>query len=97
SADGNTDDAVKLSEEGTGDVFADVVGGRVTGNGGKGYVFEEADAGDLVASVTNSESAGNDDSDDTGVEAVQEDDGMGQVTIVGAIADGLDLDGVDQK
>ncbi|MEM1237538.1 MAG: hypothetical protein AAGI10_11245 [Pseudomonadota bacterium] len=95
SADGNTDDAVKLSEEGAGDVMASVFGGRVTGNGGKGYVFEEADAGDLFGSVTATEARGNDDSDATGVEAVQEDDGSGMLAVAGDISDGLDLDGVE--
>lgn len=97
SADGNTDDSVKLSEEGPGDVIADVTGGRVTGNGGKGYVFEEADAGDLLASVKRTDAQGNDDSDDTGVEAVQEDEGMGVLFVDGDIADGIDLDGVDRE
>ena len=94
TADGNRDDAVKLSEEGDGDVTTDVSGGGVTGNGGKGYVFEEADGGNLFASVKNSVAQGNDDSDETGIEAVQEDDGEGLLFVSGDIADGVDLDGV---
>ena len=67
-------------------------------NGGKGFVFEEADEGDLEASLIASETKNNDDGDDTGVEAVQEDDGDGALMLIASdIEDGVDLDGVDDK
>ncbi|MEL7298820.1 MAG: hypothetical protein AAFM92_00415 [Pseudomonadota bacterium] len=94
SADGNTDDAIKFTEEGPGDGIVEIVASRVTGNGGPGLVFEEADEGDLIASVTDVDAQGNDDGE-TGVEAVQEDDGAGFLTVRGTVADGFDLEGVE--
>ncbi|MEL6914070.1 MAG: hypothetical protein AAFP13_06180 [Pseudomonadota bacterium] len=94
TADGNTDDAIKFTEEGPGNGHVDIVATRVTGNGGPGLVFEEEDEGDLIASVTDVDAQGNDDGE-TGVEAVQDGDGVGFLTVRGEIADGFDLDGVD--
>ncbi len=96
SASGNKDDAYKLSEEDEGGVFGFVGDASATDNGGKGFVFEEADEGDLAAEVSGTTAAGNDDSDETGIEAVQEDDGTGALAVSDSdISDGFDLDGVD--
>ena len=98
NADDNRDDGFKLSEEGDGAVIGFVSSSAAIGNGGKGIVFEEADAGDLTLQITATATSGNDDGDDTGVEAVQEDNGMGALMISSSdIADGTDLDGVDLK
>ena len=97
-ASGNTDDGYKFSEEGPGDTIAVTTGSSAMNNGGKGFVFDEADAGNLMADVVGSMTEKNDDSDDTGVEAVQEDEGMGELMVIASdILDGFDLDGVDQK
>ncbi|RFP86122.1 hypothetical protein DZK27_15105 [Rhodobacteraceae bacterium 63075] len=97
-AEGNTDDGYKNSEEDAGSVTGLMLRSSATGNGGKGVVFEEEDGGDLVVHVYDSATSGNDDSDDTGIEAVQEDDGTGALTLVNSdIADGTDLEGVEVK
>ena len=93
----NTDDGYKMSEEGDGGVFSSVRRAEATDNGGKGFVFEEADAGDLNVRVARTLTSNNDDSDDTGIEAVQEDDGSGDIRVRNSmIMDGIDLDGVDE-
>ncbi len=94
-ATGNTDDGFKFSEEDGGSVIGKATGNKTTGNGGKGSVYEEADAGDLDMLVERSESSLNDDSDNTGIEAVQEDAGTGSLTVRDSnIIDGIDVDGV---
>ncbi len=91
----NTDDAYKMSEEDAGHVVGTVAMASAAANGGKGFVFEEADSGDLTVTVTHSAAFKNDDSDDTGVEVVQEDDGAGMLSVTDSdIADGIDAEGV---
>ncbi len=93
SAAGNVDDAIKLSEEGSGDVFLSATAVYVTNNGGVGIVAEEEGPGDLMMILVASATAGNDDGD-LGVEAVQEDGGIGEVFVIDTeIADGIETDG----
>ncbi len=95
SAEENTDDGFKMSESGAGDVTGIIDHSGARANGGKGMVFEEEDAGDVAVTITNVTTANNDDSDDTGVEVVQDDDGVGTLTVVSSdIADGFDVEGV---
>ena len=95
-ADGNSDDGFKNSEEDEGDVTAMLVGAGASANGGKGFVFEEEGAGDLVIQAMSVTTSANDDGDDTGLEAVQEDEGTGRLTVTGSdIADGIDAEGVE--
>jgi len=95
-AEGNTDDGFKNSEEDAGDVTGLMLRATATGNGGKGAVFEEEGDGDVLVTAIRSATAGNDDGDDTGIEAVQEDAGVGRlVQIESDIEDGLDLEGVE--
>ena len=95
SAEENTDDGFKMSEYGAGDVTGIIDHSGARANGGKGMVFEEEDAGDVAVTITNVTTANNDDSDDTGVEVVQDDDGVGTLTVVSSdIADGFDVEGV---
>ena len=97
-AEDNTDDGYKNSEEDAGSVTGLMLRSSATGNGGKGAVFEEEGDGDLAVIAEASSTANNDDSDGTGIEAVQEDGGMGALTLIDSdIADGTDLDGVDLK
>jgi len=94
---GNADDGFKVSEEDGGSVIGSARRVVSENNGGKGVVFEEADDGDLFLSVIASRTANNDDSDDTGIEAVQEDEGTGKLRVRASdIADGIDTDGVDE-
>ena len=94
-ANGNTDDGYKLSEEDAGGVEGLMQGAEAKENGGKGAVFEEEDAGGVAVTVTDSMTANNDDSDDTGLEVVQEDAGQGTLTVINSdIADGIDAEGV---
>lgn len=94
---GNKDDGFKMSEEGEGFVLGDVRRVKAKNNGGKGIVFEEEGEGDLFLNVVKTMTANNDDSDDTGNEAVQEDEGEGQLRLRRSdIVDGIDLDGVTQ-
>ncbi|MEJ2330566.1 MAG: hypothetical protein P8Z33_12020 [Gammaproteobacteria bacterium] len=97
SATGNADDGYKHSEEDDGDVKGRVLYSSSTSNGGKGFVFEEENDGDLRVIVKGASTADNDDSDDTGIEAVQEDDGRGTLKVRDSeILDGIDTDGVDR-
>jgi len=97
SAKGNTDDGFKFSEEDGGDVTALVSGSFSKFNGGKGFVFEEEGDGDLDVTVLRSITLQNDDSDATGIEAVQEDGGVGTLKVRKSnILDGIDLDGVEE-
>ncbi len=95
-ATGNTDDGIKLSEEDAGGVFGELRRVTAANNGGKGAVFEEEADGDVVLNVVRTNTFNNDDSDNTGIEAVQEDAGEGSLFLKNSdIADGLDLDGVE--
>ena len=97
AASGNTDDGYKHSEEDGGDNGGYVFFSSATDNGGKGFVYEEEGEGDLELIVIASQTANNDDSDDTGIEAVQEDAGIGSLKVrFSDIADGIDTDGVDE-
>jgi len=97
SAKGNADDGFKFSEEDGGDVIALVSRSFSKFNGGKGFVFEEEGDGDLDVTVLRSITLRNDDSDDTGIETVQEDDGIGTLKVRKSnIIDGIDLDGVEE-
>ena len=96
-AEGNTDDGYKTSEEDAGSVTGLMLRSSAIGNGGVGAVFEEEDAGDVMVTVHGSTTSGNDDGD-TGIEAVQEDAGTGELVLIDSdIADGTDLEGVDAK
>jgi hypothetical protein len=97
AASENADDGFKHSEEGEGGVYARVIQSSSMKNGGKGFVFEEEDEGDLAVKVDATQTADNDDSDATGIKAVQEDEGTGRLKVRNSdIADGIDTDGVDQ-
>jgi hypothetical protein len=97
-AEGNTDDGYKNSEEDAGSVTGLMLRSTATGNGGKGAVFEEEGDGDVMLTVQSSATSGNDDGDDTGIEAVQEDAGTGELVLIDSeIADGTDLDGVERN
>jgi hypothetical protein len=97
TATGNTDDAVKLSEEDAGDVMAEVRVSLAADNGGKGFVFEEAGDGNLMALLSGAKTRANDDGDDTGLEIVQEDAGTGTLQLMASeLEDGLNLEGVTQ-
>ncbi len=98
SAAGNRDDGFKLSEEDDGSVIGRVKESESIDNGGKGLVFEEEGNGDLLVSVSESNTSNNDDSDDSGIEAVQDDDGQGMLRVDDSdINDGIDTDGVDER
>ena len=66
--------------DGEGSVQTVFVGVTAEDNGGKGFVFEEADAGNINALVSMSETDGNDDGD-VGIEVVQEDAGSGRLVL----------------
>ena len=64
-------------------------------NGGKGFVYEEEGVGNVEVELDGVMTAGNDDGD-VGVEAVQEDTGVGSLTTRNSdITDGFELEGVD--
>lgn len=91
---GNIDDAIKLSEEGPGNVYMTATAVETSSNGGVGIVAEEADAGDLIMVIVGGSTAGND-GGELGIEAVQEDAGVGNVYVIDTeIADGIETDGV---
>lgn len=91
----NTDDGFKFSEEGNADIRAVVHMSQSVDNGGKGFVFEEEDNGSLDVLIDNVKTENNDDSDDTGVEVVQDGRGTGTLTIESSmLVDGVDADGV---
>ena len=94
-ASGNVDDAYKNSEEGAGDVTGIMIGVTATDNGGVGAVFEEEDGGDVFVSVSGGATSGND-GGDLGLEVVQDDEGMGKLTLMSAtITDGIEAVGVE--
>ncbi|MEO9514297.1 MAG: hypothetical protein ABJH45_02270 [Paracoccaceae bacterium] len=77
----NTDDGFKMSEEDSGRVIGFVDGALASANGGKGIVFEEEDEGDVNVIVNATATSKNDDSDNTGLEVVQNDEGGGSLVI----------------
>lgn len=95
---GNTDDGIKNSENDGGSIIALFEGINSIENGGKGIVVEEEKSGDIQGFVQGTFTRENDDSDKTGIEAVQEDEGMGTLKVVSStIVDGYDLEGVELK
>ena len=99
SADYNADDAFKHSEEGEGGVFGFVRASSALYNGGVGFVFEEEDDGDVQVYVRGTTTVGNDDGE-LGIEAVQEDDGAGVLSVRGSnITEdpGIEVDGVELR
>ena len=91
----NRDDGYKHSESDDGDVNAYVLDSRAYENGGKGFVFEEEDMGNVAITVFEAKTTANDDSDDTGLEVVQDDDGEGSLTVISSeLSDGIDDEGV---
>ncbi|OCW77276.1 hypothetical protein AKH19_03005 [Pelagibacteraceae bacterium GOM-A1] len=94
----NTDDGFKNSEEDDGSVIASIDGVIAVKNGGKGIVLEEEGVGDVRAFIESTITNTNDDSDKTGLEAVQEDVGSGIIKIVNSqLFDGIDAEGVKLK
>lgn len=92
---GNADDGYKMSEEDGGDVVGMMVGAISRDNGGKGVVFEEENGGDVRVQVVDTHTVNNDDSDQTGLELVQEDGGEGSLTVSDSqIVDGIKAEGV---
>ncbi|OAN82197.1 hypothetical protein A8B78_08705 [Jannaschia sp. EhC01] len=92
-ANGNIDDAIKLSEAGPGSVYVTATTVEASSNGGIGIVAEEEDRGDLFMALISSATAGND-GGELGVEAVQDDEGVGNVYVIDSeIADGIETDG----
>lgn len=95
----NTDDGFKLSEEDDGNLFASLYMVQARSNGGRGAVFEEADEGDLDVTLDRVETHKNDDNE-VGIEAVQEDDDDGLLTVRNSNIkevdeqDGIEVDGV---
>ncbi len=91
----NADDGFKMSEEDAGSVHGAVLGSVSRDNGGKGVVFEEEGPGNVRVTVTETHTVNNDDSDDTGLEVVQEDEGSGELIVESSrIEDGIDAEGV---
>lgn len=92
---GNRDDGFKMSEEDAGAIDGATMGVVSRGNGGVGIVFEEESGGDLMAEIVGTHTLNNDDGDDTGLEIVQEDAGMGELSVTDSmIEDGMETDGV---
>lgn len=95
TADDNSDDGYKMSEEDAGAVIGSAASATAMNNGGKGFVYEEEGVGNVEVELDGVMTAGNDDGD-VGVEAVQEDTGVGSLTTRNSdIADGFELEGVD--
>lgn len=91
----NTDDGYKMSEEDEGSVIGVVEGALAVANGGKGIVFEEEDEGDVTVTVNATVTLKNDDSDGTGLEVVQDDEGTGSLKVTASdIDDGVVAEGV---
>lgn len=94
-ASGNTDDAYKHSEEDAGSVMGVVIGSSATDNGGVGFVYEEEGEGDAMVQVMDATTSGNDDGE-TAFEVVQEDDGMGELSITGGdLGEEIEAEGVE--
>lgn len=95
-AQGNTDDGFKIVESGGGSVEALLHGVTSKDNGGKGAVFEQSDEGDINVLVERTKTANNDDSDETGLEVVQDGEGKGTLRVRASdIADGIDAENVN--
>ena len=93
----NSDDGFKHSEEDEGSVIGQVENSIAKDNGGKGFVFEEENEGNVFIMASNVTTSNNDDSDDTGMELVQDDDGSGAVHIIdSSVEDGFDISGLDK-
>lgn len=91
----NGDDGVKVSEEDDGGLMISAMRAVLEANGGKGAVFEEEDAGDVEIDMRQVASRDNDDGEDTGLEVVEEDDGVARLTLTETdLADGFDAAGV---
>ncbi|WP_157976795.1 hypothetical protein [Parahaliea mediterranea] len=96
AANGNVDDGFKVSEADGAGIEALVFEVEARDNGGKGIVLEEADNGSVNARVIATQTRNNDDSDDTGLEVVQEDQGSGQLRVEDStLEDGMDVEGVE--
>lgn len=92
---GNADAGIEAVEEDEGSLAARLKRVVSTDNGEKGLLFEEEAEGDLKVSVDRTQTAGN---GEIGIEAAQEDPGKGELKVRKSdIADGFDLDGVEQK
>ncbi|HKK22410.1 MAG TPA: hypothetical protein VJ947_01895, partial [Pseudohaliea sp.] len=90
----NADDGFKLSEEDSAGVRSLFLGSTAVANGGKGAVWEEADFGDVNVLVIGATTGGNDDGEED-LEAVQEDEGSGTITVQDSdIAGEIVADGV---
>lgn len=95
AATGNNDDGYKHSEENAGAVLGWMYASQATDNGGIGAVFEEQGDGLVVVLIENSSTSNNDDSNDTGVEVTQSDEGSGELTIRNStLEDGFSAAGV---
>ncbi|MEP5760339.1 MAG: hypothetical protein ABJ327_13725 [Litoreibacter sp.] len=94
----NTDDGYKMSEADDGNVIGVVEDALASANGGKGIIFEEENEGDVFVTVNATATSKNDDSDKTGLEVVQEDEGTGTLEVTASnIEDGVDAEGVSVK
>ena len=94
-AKGNTDDGFKSSGADGAGVEGLLHESTSMNNGGKGVVFEEENSGSLNVLVDQYTTSNNDDSDDTGIEVVQEAPGSGLLIVRdSSIDDGIDDDGV---
>ena len=91
----NSDDGFKMSEDDAGGIDGVAFGSVSRDNGGVGVVFEEEAEGNLVVQISDVHTVNNDDSDDTGLEIVQEDAGTGELSLAGSqIEDGMEVEGV---
>ena len=62
-----------------------------------GAVFEEEGEGNVLIIASKAFTSNNDDSDNTGMELVQEDEGVGTAHVFNStVIDGFDLEGVNQ-
>ena len=96
-ANNNSDDGFKHSEEDEGSVTGQVESSTAKDNGGKGFVFEEEGEGNVLIIASKAFTSNNDDSDNTGMELVQEDEGVGTAHVFNStVIDGFDLEGVNQ-
>ena len=93
----NSDDGFKHSEEDAGSVVGQVENSIAKDNGGKGFVFEEENEGNVFIMASDVATSNNDDSDDTGMELVQDDEGSGAAYISdSSVEDGFDISGLDR-
>ena len=93
----NSYDGFKHSEEDEGSVAGQVESSTAKDNGGKGFVFEEEGEGNVLIIASKAFTSNNDDSDNTGMELVQEDEWVGTAHVFNStVIDGFDLEGVNQ-